>query len=160
MIEAGRLTRQRREAASLANEVGTRLRTTLPYPIARRWREVQAAPPDEVGYTLVLDCAEAAIAYCAVLGVVFAHEVHISLQRVRELPRQVRRGMTFTTWFNLLREISDAATAHDVASDSPLAQFRCFADADVVNTIRSLHERRNQRSHRRGPAAHEMEDGS
>lgn len=158
MIEAGRLTRQRREAASLADEVGARLRTTLPYPIARRWREVQAARPDEVGYALVLECAEAAIAYCAVLGMVFADEAQISLQRVRELPRQVRRGMTFTTWFNLLREVSDAATVQDVASDSPLAQFRCFADPDVADTIRSLHERRNQKSHRRGPAAHEMED--
>jgi len=158
MIEAGRLTRQRREAASVVNEVGPRLRTTLPYPIARCWREVQAARPDEVGYTLVLECAEAAIAYCAVLGVVFAREAQISLRRVRDLPRQVRRGMTFTAWHNLLREVSEVATAQDVASDSPLAQFRCFADADVAGAIRLLHERRNQKSHRRGPAAHEMED--
>ncbi|MGW0891108.1 hypothetical protein [Saccharopolyspora sp. NPDC002578] len=162
MIESGRLTRQRREAASAVNEVGSRLRATLPYPIARRWREVQAARPDEAGYKLVLECAEAAIAYCAVLGLVFAREAQISLHRVHALRRRVRQGnmaqMTFGIWLNILREVATAATEQDIPSDSPLTRFRCFTDADMASAVRELYERRNHKSHGRGPAAHEIND--
>lgn len=160
MLEAGRLTRQRREAVSMVNEVGARLRATLPYPIARRWREVQAARPDEAGYTLVLDCAEATVAYCAVLGIVFAREARIALHSVRTLQGRASRGttvrMTFGTWRAILQDV--AAGTNDVPSDSPLAQFRCFTDADVVGAMKNLLDRRNEKSHRRGPAAHEIGD--
>jgi hypothetical protein len=66
--------------------------------------------------------------------------------------------MTFGAWHAILREVSEIATAQNVPSDSPLTQFRCFTDAEVARAIRALHDRRNQKSHRRGPAVHEIND--
>jgi hypothetical protein len=66
--------------------------------------------------------------------------------------------MTFGSWHGVLREISTNAAAQDIPNDSPLAQFRCFTDADVAGAMRVLQELRNQRSHRWRPAAHKIND--
>lgn len=159
VIDAGRLTRQRREAASAANTLGRRLRATLPYPIASLWRAVEAAQPNDAGYSRVLGCAEATIAYCAALG----HIYSVAAQRPLKQPQSFsarfgsgKMGVTFGYWRAVVSELAEKAAAPSLPADSPLAQFGSFGHPGVAASLDSLADRRNALAHRRGPQHHEV----
>lgn len=155
MINAGRLTRQRREAGILIDSRESRLRTTLPFPVATRWRSVKAAQHDQGGYGAVLECAEAALAYCAVLGVVLARADGLPVGPLRAQANRFNNGgsgPTFGTWGTLVRYFATENPFKQVPADSPLTNFAVLAQPDVQNAINANKRRRDQYAHRKGPA--------
>jgi hypothetical protein len=158
IIEAGRQTRQRREAAHMLDDAGPRFRATLPYPIARRWRDVGAAAVDESEYRRILDCAETAIAYCAALGLAFASAHSVAVARIRAIASKLRRPQSrpaFGDWSSVVDNLADIARSDTQPMDSPLRNYRCFVD-ETKSAIQDLKGLRNDISHGRGPANHEI----
>lgn len=158
MIDAGRLTRQRREAGSLIDARDSRLRTTLPFPLATRWRAVQAARYDHSAYTLVLECAEAVLAYCAVLGLVLARADGLPLGPLRHQANRFAKGgsgPTFGTWGTIVSYFATAKPFRGLPADSPLVHFAGLARPAVSEAIAANKRRRDHNAHRRGPSAHE-----
>ncbi|UFN92698.1 hypothetical protein [Micromonospora aurantiaca] len=157
LITAGRLTRQRRDAAHTLDEQGSRTRTTMPYPVARRWRAVEAAQADDSGYGTVLECAEATVAYCAGIGAALAVTHALPPSAVQALARKLRQGtpVTFGTWTKLLGDLRSAASSATLPADSPLQNYRAIPDTALA-AVRGLQQRRNDAAHGRGPAVHEI----
>ncbi|WP_152546848.1 hypothetical protein [Amycolatopsis orientalis] len=158
MIDAGRLTRQRREAGSLIDARDSRLRTTLPFPLATRWRAVQAAPYDHSAYTLVLECAEAVLAYCAVLGLVLARADGLPLGPLRQQANRFAKGgsgPTFGTWGTIVSYFATAKPFRGLPADSPLVHFAGLARPEVSEAIAANKRRRDHNAHRRRPSPHE-----
>ncbi|MEU4338642.1 hypothetical protein AB0F59_28965 [Micromonospora lupini] len=161
MIEIGRVTRQRREAGGVTDDLESRLRATLPYPIARQWRNVQAANRDAAGYSLILECAESVVAYCAAVGLSFANAKGVRVARLSAIAarfRAGRMGMTFGDWRALLRELATHGRSAAFSADSAIAHFAAFSDSPIASAIDRLGALRNDRAHRRGPADHEVAD--
>ncbi|MEU6154892.1 hypothetical protein ABZ816_33385 [Actinosynnema sp. NPDC047251] len=158
MINAGRLTRQRREAGSLIDARESRLRTTLPFPIATRWRAVQAARHDHGGYAMVLECAEAVLAYCGVLGLVLARADDLPVGPLRHQANRFAKGgsgPTFGTWGTIVDYLATANPFRTLPADSLLAHFARLAKPEVSEAIAANKRRRDHNAHRRGPSPHE-----
>lgn len=159
IIEAGRLTRQRHEAAQVLANRGPRFRATLPYPIARRWRDVEATSSGDSGYRSVIDCAEASITYCAALGLAFAGVQSITVPRLQAVAGRLQTGRTrpsFGDWSAVLNNLAEIAISAPEPADSPLRYYRRYSGDDVKGAIKSLKDRRNDFYHGRGPDAHRM----
>lgn len=156
IISAGRLTRQRRETAHILDERSSRIRATMPFPIATRWRAVEAARPDENGYRRILDCAETTVTYCAAVGVQLALGLPGAVN-INALSAKVRQGapLPWGVWTTLLAELGRAGGNGSLPADSPLRSFRKLVDeADLA--VRSLKQRRNDLAHQRVPPTHQI----
>jgi hypothetical protein len=161
MIEIGRVTRQRREAGGVTEDLESRLRATLPFPIAHQWRNVQVANRDAAGYALILECAESVVSYCAAVGLAYATAKGVRVGRLSAIAARFRAGgmgMTFGDWRAVLRELAKHANTGTFAADSAIAHFAVFGDSPTASAIDRLAALRNARAHRRGPADHEVAD--
>jgi hypothetical protein len=156
IINAGRLTRQRRETAHVLDARSSRIRATMPFPIAARWRAVEAGRPDEAGYRRILDCAETAVTYCAAVGVQLALGQPGAVN-VQALSAKVRQGapLPWGVWTTMLTELGRAGGNSSLPADSPLRSYRNLID-EVDQVVRSLKQRRNDLAHQRVPPSHRV----
>jgi hypothetical protein len=156
IITAGRLTRQRRETAYLLDEHASRIRATMPFPIASRWRTVEAARPDEAGYRRILDCAETAVTYCAAVGAQLAI-AQPGVVNLQALSAKLRQGapLPWGAWTSLLSELGRAGSNFSLPADSPLRNYRLVVN-EVDGLVRSLKQRRNDLAHQRVPPPHRI----
>ena len=157
IIATGRLTRQRRETAHVLDEQASRIRATMPYPIASRWRAVEAARLDESGYRRILDCAEVVVTYCAAMGVQFSIAHNLPIPNLQALSSKLRQGVPLPlgTWTAILAGLASAAATPGLPADSPLANYNHFSGR-AIEAVKALKQRRNDLSHGRGPANHEI----
>ncbi|MFD4636551.1 hypothetical protein ACFWN2_04500 [Lentzea sp. NPDC058436] len=82
LVEHGRTSRLRLEAASNLADQDYIVRTRFPYPIAYRWRTVEAelsAGPTRDAYNAVLQAAEVLLCYIAHLALVLARDANIEI---------------------------------------------------------------------------------
>jgi hypothetical protein len=155
IVTAGRKLRLRTEAASLVDNFGYLVRTRFPYPVALRWRRVQAAvgggDPGHA-YAEILDAAEILFCYAAQLGLAMSREAGISLGAASALRNQLLsgRGPGFGDWVAILKEISDRRDIRRLPSNHPLRDLGSLAvslDGDAAG--RRLYNRRNDEAHQR-----------
>ncbi|MEU6346469.1 restriction endonuclease [Streptomyces sp. NPDC046977] len=156
VIEAGQLTRLRVEAAAQLDDPGYIARTRLPYPIALRWREVEArmsASDTGPAYEAVLEAAEALLAYSALVAAALAHEAGIALSSVADLQRKLSRGPGgpgLGDWTAILQEVGGARTRRALPADHPLHELGTLLSGDDAQQARNrLSDRRNARAHGR-----------
>ncbi|MDB4894660.1 MAG: hypothetical protein JWN15_922 [Firmicutes bacterium] len=160
IIEAGQLTRFRAEAASQLDDPGYIVRTRFPYPIALRWREVEARiSAGDLGpaYEAVLEAAEALLGYSALVTGALAHEAAIELASVGTLQRKLSSapgGPGLGEWTAVLQEISGVRKRRGLRMDHPLHELGALLGSDEAQQARGrLSDRRNAKAHGRAPDA-------
>ena len=156
IVGTGRKIRMRSEAAALLDDAGYTFRTTFPYPVAYRWREVEAAVSArsfKTAYEAILAAAEVLLCYVANTGLAIARESRIELGAMKTIRARLTpgaHGLGFGDWVAVIKEIEESRTLRKAAEGSPIADLRSFlADSDVGAALRRLSDRRNDESHLR-----------
>lgn len=156
IVNSGRDTRLRSDAAAQLDDVGYTFRTRFPYPVAYRWREVEAAVSArsfKPAYEAILAAAEVLLCYAANVGLALAHEMGIHLGAVKMIHERLTSGgagLGFGDWTSVLNEIRDSKAARNAPEGNPIADFRPFlGNQDAEAARQRLKERRDDESHLR-----------
>jgi hypothetical protein len=157
IISEGRVLRLRVEAASQLDDDSYIYRTTLPYPIALRWREVEAkvSITDDPGpaYQAVLATAEILFCYCALVAAALAYWEGVTIPRMSAIRSRLTSGGTapgFGDWVAVLQELPSAVRRLGLQPNHPLTEFTSFgADQDVLAARVRICGQRNDESHER-----------
>lgn len=157
IIRAGQLIRLRADAAAQLDDPGYIARTRFPYPLAQRWREVEArmsTDDRDRAHKAVLDVAEALLGFCALLVASLAQETGIDFKALRSLKNKISSqlgGPGFGDWTRILQQAASATGMADLDADHPLHELAAFlnagTDADLAAT--RLAGRRNNHAHGR-----------
>lgn len=157
ILSLGRLTRQRQEAARMAEDFQYRVRTQFPHPIAFRWRSVQASIPNLDGYMQVLDCAEVTLAFlAAIVMIVSISKDNLKISWLEEmakrLSRQGKQGTNMGDWFSVLQEVADSKNWRKDADQIPFLEVaRLLSDETTTEAVMRLKDWRDDQAHGRGP---------
>ena len=163
IIVRSRQLRARVEAAGLLDDPGYTVRTTFPYPVAYRWRTVEAhrlgSDPSKL-LDAALACFETLLAYCAQLALVMARTADVDLGGYAVLRKKLAGGGVGTAlgdWIRILDEVASSKKLRSLPQDHPLGELRSFlksSDQDVVTSARiNLTARRNDDAHSRRPTS-------
>jgi hypothetical protein len=157
----GRLSRQRCDAAQLVRDLRHRLRTQFPYPLAYRWRTVEASHPDLEGYLNVLGCAEVAVCYLACIalllpGLVQGFQVKSAGQIADRMAGAKPHGTTMGEWIAIVREVRKAKEVLRAQLEAvPFGELAALDD-ETDQALQRLFDARNAQSHDRGPKGPEV----
>jgi hypothetical protein len=159
LLETGRRVRQRERAARQIDELSYRLRIGLPHPLAYRWRLAETAQPTLEGYRHVLEGAEIAACYLALIALVMARRVGESIGHVAEMADRLtnrRQGTNFGDWLAILRQARDNKRLRQ-APNAPFYEVTRFLDNPVVDgALSRLKQNRDDEAHGRGPRGVEI----
>ncbi|NEE23027.1 hypothetical protein G3M58_93330 [Streptomyces sp. SID7499] len=155
IITEGRVLRLRVEAAAQLDDSGYIYRTTLPYPIAMRWRNVEAkASIDSApgpAYQAALDTAEILFCYCALVAAALTYQEGVTIPRMAAIRSRLSSGGTapgFGDWVAVLQELPSAIKHLGVPTNHPVTEFASFGvDQNVVDARVRLYALRNDESH-------------
>ena len=167
IIERGRQFRMRVAAAQLLDDFDQTVRTRFPYPVAFRWRSLEAhrsGTEQERTYKAVLDTFEVLLCYVAQLGLVMGRASGVepgALGAIRDKLRSGRSGPSLGDWVAVLEEIAQRGEYRRLSDETPLSEVRGFLtrDADVTEARRRLTERRNAQAHQRSLSHAELDSG-
>jgi hypothetical protein len=160
IIATGQLTRLRSVAAAQLDDPDFIIRTRYPYPIALRWRNVEAQKSvdgqDDAQakeYEAVLKAAEALLGYSALLTTALAHEAGITCKAIKAFKGKIatgRGGPGFGDWQRILQQIAAAEGMSDLPPEHPLHELAVLlADDEAEIACQSLGTKRNSRAHGR-----------
>ena len=156
IVGDGRNIRLRSDAAALLDDAGYTFRTRLPYPLAYRWREVEAAVSArsfKAAYEAILAAAEVLLCYAATVGLAVAFETEVRLGAVKMIHDKLQEaasGLGIGDWTTVLTQIRDGKAARRAPDGNPIIELRALlADSGTVDAVRRLTERRNDESHLR-----------
>jgi hypothetical protein len=156
----GRLYRQRCDAATLVSDLRHRLRTRYPYPLAFRWRTVEASHPDLEGFLNVLGCAEVAVCYLACMGLLLPG-IHAGFQvgHAGEIKKRLetKHGTNMGDWVAIVREVKNAKSMRQQLEAGPFGELTALDD-ETDKALQRLSDARNAQSHERGPKGSEVKD--
>jgi len=123
----GRLSRQRCDAARLVNDQRHRIRTQFPYPIAFRWRAVEASHPDLEGYLNVLGCAEVAVCYLACMALLLPGLLpEFQIKHANEIKKRLsetKHGTNMGDWMAIVRETRNAKSIRRQLENVPFGEL-------------------------------------
>ncbi len=152
VIASSQVVRQRAAAASALDDLGTRLRTRMPQPVAWRWRSVEAAEPGDAGYRQLLEAAETLLCFAAVTAYVMARAADVPLRYLEQLSQ--RAGMTrglavgLGDWTAILQEVETSKASRKLPVDTPFGEVRTMLASDKAKAARkALADRRNDGVH-------------
>lgn len=156
VIQIGQLSRLRAEAAAQLDDPSYIIRTRMPYPVALRWRELEArlsTSDPGPAYDAVLEAAEVLLGYSALIAAALAHHAGIELTSVAALQRKLSSGPGgpgLGEWVAILQEISGAKKRRGLPTDHPLHDFGTLLAGDEAQEARRrLSARRNDKAHGR-----------
>ncbi|MEU1777012.1 restriction endonuclease (plasmid) [[Kitasatospora] papulosa] len=157
IIRAGQLIRLRAGAAAQLDDPGYIARTRFPYPLAQRWREVEArmsTDDRDRAYKAVLDAAEALLSFCALLVASLAQEAGITFKALKSLKNKIstqQGGPGFGDWTRILQQAASGTGTAGLDADHPFHELAGLlvegSDADQAAT--RLAGRRNNHAHGR-----------
>ena len=161
IIERSRIVRLRIQAVNDVETLGGQVRTQYPFPIAYRWRVLDAAlsrGQTYESYSSALDLAEQIMALTANIGLALAHQGGLETSTVEQISEKLARGEgpTMGDWSNALDELGGRKFA---AIDDLIAstEFRRFCTDETAKAARQdLRRRRNDESHQRKVQSHEL----
>lgn len=161
VIERSRIVRLRIQAVNDVETLGGQVRTQYPFPIAYRWRVLDAALSrgrTYESYSSALDLAEQIMALTANIGLALAHQSGLATSAVEQISDKLARGEgpTMGDWSNVLDELAGRKFA---AMDALIAttEFRRFCADETAKAARQeLRRRRNNESHQRKVLSHEL----
>jgi hypothetical protein len=156
VLRLGRRVRHRVAAGARVDDLGYRVRTQFPWPLAVLWRGVEAARPDTEGYMRTLEFAEAMACYLACLAITAAREAGITLAAVQLMSERLSgttRGVSFADWTEILAEVRGRAFRAEVGDRNPFPEISelMSPDDEVDRALRRLKQRRDALAHGRGP---------
>jgi hypothetical protein len=150
----GRLARQRVAAADRMGKLDGRIQAFMPYPLALMWRGVATSRPDDAGYLLALQCAEAVSCYLACIAVLFRRAAGTEevgpVKSLRDSLKRGGHGVSMGDW----TAIAASAATEDAADErTPFVEIRETVDrgSEVLDALSALTQRRNDHAHGRGP---------
>lgn len=159
-LSMGRLAKQRYEAALLVSDFRQRVRTRFPYPVAFRWRTVESQHPTLEGYIQVLECAEVAITYLAIMALLLARSVNKPIRKLDEMAKRISttgHGTNMGDWLSILLEVGGAQFADNIPDTAPFVEVSSFQNSQTVKrSLKSLADMRNDQAHGRGPKGAEI----
>ena len=155
LLSAGRLSRQRCEAAKLATDLRHRIRTQFPHPIAFRWRTVESSRPDLEGYHNVLECAEVAVCYLASVAFVIGRvlpgfKIRHTAAIAAKMNRNTPPGTAMGDWMSIVREVRGSEVIRNSAQLVAFGEI-ALIDDDTNEALQRLYDARNAFAHGRGP---------
>jgi hypothetical protein len=154
IIEAGRFVRWRNREAANLDDPDFVVRRAFPYPIAHRWRVMEASlsggPPGS-GYTSILDTAESVLTFLAQVVLVLARAAGIEVRAVEAIQRKLGGGSGpgMGDWAAVLQETSGKHFAVGVTQSGLANIIGMFRTADVEAARVRLSNRRNDEAHNR-----------
>ena len=154
LMQAGKRARQRQRAGSSVEVLGFRVRTQYPYPLAYRWRTVEARAKGLEDYQNVLDCAETTLGYLALLAIVGAGVVNLRIGKLTQLGRQLVKkggGIGLGDWVGVLREVGTSRLFRDLNSYPFPEVPSVLTNKDTNDAVQRLQDARNDLAHGRGP---------
>ena len=154
LMQAGKRARQRQRAGRAVESLGYRIRTQYPYPLAYRWRTVEARAKGLEDYQSVLDCAESTLCYLAILAIVGARVVGADIGQLVEIGRRLverRRGIALGDWISVLREVGKSKHFRNLKSFPFPEVLTVSINKDTNDAIQRLQDARNNQAHGRGP---------
>jgi hypothetical protein len=161
IIDAGRRVRWRSREARNLDDPDFAVRRAFPYPIAHRWRVMEAAlsgasTPAE-GYASILDAAESVLAFLAQVTLVLAQAEDIEVKAKEAIRSKLRGGSGpgMGDWATVLQETT---AKHFVGAHGALVNISdMFRIQDVEAARVRLSGRRNDEAHNRRVEAVDME---
>lgn len=164
IVQGGRLFRQRVEAAKELDNFDTVVRIRYPYPIAYRWRGLQAlssGDDPERTYRAALECFEAVLAYAATVGLALARREGIEVKAQSDIQRKLTSradGVSLGDWVAVLQEMTGAAYRR-LDGSHPLSNFPSFfaEGSEARAAVKRLSGRRNDLAHTRRTARTDAE---
>lgn len=154
LMQAGKRARQRQRAGLAVESLAFRIRTQYPYPLAYRWRTVEARAKGLEDYQSVLDCAESTLCYLAILAIVGARVVGADIGQLVEIGRRLverRRGIALGDWIAVLREVGKSKHFRNLKSFPFPEVLTVSINKDTDDAIQRLQDARNNQAHGRGP---------
>jgi hypothetical protein len=155
IVEVGRELRQRADAVRQLDDLGYRIRTRYPYPVAHHWRTVEAAlsaSDDGEALSAILECYEVLIGFVAGTVVVAIRAGGHTVGARDNLAKVFRqgRGPTLGTWKEIV-ESTEGRWSAGLAEDDYLVQVRTFSETTTKQRT-SLTRLRNDLAHLRKPS--------
>ncbi len=160
IIEAGRRVRWRSREARNLDDPDFAVRRAFPYPIAHRWRVMEAAlsgasTPGE-GYAAILDAAESLLAFLAQVTLVLAQAANIEVKTKQAIRSKLRGGSgpSMGDWAAVLQETT---AKHFGEAQGALMDISGMFRLQEVEAARvRLSGRRNDEAHNRRVEAVDM----
>jgi hypothetical protein len=156
VLQSGEIVRQRARAAALMDDASYRIRSRYPFPIAYRWRTVEAEASTTDPIWVVVECAEALLCYAAHVALLFGRVAGSEvkwLETIRTRLRQRNQGTNLGDWIAILSEVRDSREFRVAPNDTPFAEIRdLLRDDDVAAAQRRLKTIRDNRAHARAAA--------
>jgi hypothetical protein len=154
IIEAGRFVRWRNREAANLDDPDFVARRAFPYPIAHRWRVMEASLSGGTpgsGYTSILDTAEAVLTFLAQVVLVLAHAAGIEVKAVEAIRRKLEGGSGpgMGDWAAVLQETTGKHFAVGMSQSGLANIIGMFRTADVEAARIRLSNRRNDEAHNR-----------
>ena len=156
IVSQGRIIRLRSDAAALLDDSSYIVRTRFPYPVAYRWREVEAAVSARSFKTAdeaIRDAAEVLLCYAANLGLAVGHGTTIHLGAVKMIRTRLLSGKSGTRVRRLdrsPRRNSRRSGIPEAPDVNPIAELRSLlAHPDTDAARQRLYDRRNDEAHLR-----------
>lgn len=147
--------------AQQVDELSYRLRSGLPHPLAYRWRIAETAQPTLEGYRDVLECAETAVCFLALVSLVLMRAVNEPVKYLEQMAHRlthIGHGTNFGDWVAILREVQGRKALKQMGK-APFYEVARFLDDENINAALSvLGENRNDNSHGRGPHGPEIKE--
>lgn len=154
LIEEGRDIRLKVEASALVDDFDARVRTRFPYPLAYRWRTVEALASGQdlqATHEAVLETFEVLLCSGAMLAHVMARGAGITLGATTAIRQKLatRSGPGLGDWLAVLDEVATSKTVARLPEDQPLGELRRLLSPPVTDVRRRLTERRLGQAHLR-----------
>ncbi|WP_156045804.1 restriction endonuclease [Herbidospora cretacea] len=162
LISSGRNLRLRSNAAAAMDDESYIFRTRFPYPVAYRWRVMEAeksAREYKDAYVAVLDTAETLASYIALVSLGLAREAGLNLGYVGNIREKLKRdvGPSFGDWIAILREISKSRAVRSASSSQALSDLRqVAANREADAALGRLADKRNDEAHLRRVASGDL----
>ncbi len=155
LLETSRTLRRRVEAGVLLDDPRELFRSAYPYPIASRWRRVEASYSghDKLqAYKDIFQATEVLMVYSAALGMVLARLQGLEIPSLQGIRTKLAKGigMSFGDWVSILDEVTNSKPFRALPDDVPLAEVQEILRSNGVTEARArINARRNDESHLR-----------
>lgn len=150
LIERGRESRLRVDAASQIDDFDYRVRTLYPYPVAYRWRSLNSvASMGGSGETLreIRHGFEHILAYCGCLALAVARHEGLEIPELRRFGAIDGYKTFLTTWTDVLEQVGKKVRGR-LTSNPLLVHLGTLQDSeDVAEAVARLSAYRREESH-------------
>ena len=162
LLKGSALLRQRSVAAGMLDDLGHRVATRYPLPVAYRWRAALAARGGPEDLRPVLHANEVLHAYLGIMAIISARDAGVQLPALVDIQKRLSRrgpGISLGDWRALVQQFAELKAVKKLPGTHAFVEVRDFmADRMVVEASDRLSVMRNDFSHLREPGPAERRE--